>query len=450
MRAAAFSAALLVIGACRSSPTTSEEPFPIGALETIRIEGNTAFTRDELAEVVRAEIGEAADGRISKADVDDAAFALEVFHRERGFPFVLVDYDWEPESGRATFRVDEGNRVRVDSIRILGQRAFDEEAVQALFGGLPELDGAPLFVEDTLRAAVEDLRTLYLRSGHLDVEIALDLGELAPEVTSVDVEVTITEGTRYVLREIAFEPLVAEGGAELPGEVPAVRRLHERVADAIGRPFTPRLAFGLRARLVEELGKRGRPEVVIEFRDEPGERPGDVRLFFLVDPGPRVTIGPVEIRGLDRTREGFVRSRVFLREGDVYDSEKLRRSFSSLYRSGLFDSVRIQLEGGPTDTVRPLRVVVSETAAREVFLEPGFGTYEGPRLSVGASDRNLFGTGRGLLLGSTLSAKAQRGDLSFVDPGFLRSDVTATGTRRSASRGAWPRACARRCPTASG
>jgi outer membrane protein assembly complex protein YaeT len=230
--------------------------------------------------------------------------------------------------------------------------------------------------------------------------------------------VTVAEGQRHVLQEV-----VVTGAQAFSAE-----RLRVHVAAAVGRPFTPRLAWELRARLSEFLARRGHPEGSVEFVQQAGTEPGAVVLEFAVQEGPRVVVGPIRVEGNTRTRAGFIRSRMDLEEGDLYDSEDLRKSFSNLYRTGLFERVQIELQGEPGDEPRALLVRVDEAPTLELFVEPGYGSYEGPRIALGGSERNFLGSGRTLQFESTLSEKAQKGLLSFVDPWFLRNEIVATGS----------------------
>jgi outer membrane protein assembly factor BamA len=86
---------------------------------------------------------------------------------------------------------------------------------------------------------------------------------------------------------------------------------------------------------------------------------------------------------------------------------KVRGSFRALYRTGLFRRVSIELApGGGAE--RELLVVVEELPSTELFVEPGFGSYEGLRFLLGARETNLLGRGRGLHGEALLAQRAQR------------------------------------------
>ncbi len=151
-------------------------------------------------------------------------------------------------------------------------------------------------------------------------------------------------------------------------------------------------------------------------------------------PGPQVRIAAVEIRGLARTREATVRRRVALREGELYRRSGEEETLRELYRLGIFRSVRLGFEETAEAGRRVLVVAVEESDARELFVEPGWGSYERLRLAAGVRDRNLYGTARPAALEGAASLRAQRLGASLTDPRFLatswRADLSASGSRR--------------------
>jgi outer membrane protein assembly factor BamA len=70
-------------------------------------------------------------------------------------------------------------------------------------------------------------------------------------------------------------------------------------------------------------------------------------------------------------------------------------------------------------------VKVEETRSKELFFEPGWGSYEELRLRVGFQEKNLFGTGRIFGTQATGSLKAQSLVGNLTDPFFLNTDIRA-------------------------
>jgi outer membrane protein assembly factor BamA len=73
----------------------------------------------------------------------------------------------------------------------------------------------------------------------------------------------------------------------------------------------------------------------------------------------------------------------------------------------------------------PLVVEVTEVPAKEVYFEPGWGSYELLRLKAGFQEKNLFGTGRIFGLEAIGSFKAQSLVARLSDPWFLNTKIKA-------------------------
>ncbi len=60
---------------------------------------------------------------------------------------------------------------------------------------------------------------------------------------------------------------------------------------------------------------------------------------------------------------------------------------------------------------------------REIYFEPGWGSYEKLRLKAGTFEKNLFGTGRNGRIEGLISTKSDTFTLSYTDPWLLQTDI---------------------------
>ena len=198
------------------------------------------------------------------------------------------------------------------------------------------------------------------------------------------------------------------------------------LADVVGRmgeerTFRPRMVNRLRGAIIDALGQRGQPDAGAEVSVDVDRRTRHVNLAVVAEPGPYVVLGEVRVQGEVRTRASFLASRMRIQRGDVYDSSKLRKSLRGLYRTGLFRQVTASLEGD--GEMRSVLVDVIERPSVEVYAEPGFGSYELGRLTVGARDRNMMGRGINANAEATVAVRAVRANVSLSDPWFLSRDL---------------------------
>jgi outer membrane protein insertion porin family len=409
MRLALLLAALGLVASCQ---TTGRRPTVPGYTFDARFEGDAVGTPEELEAVVLEELARHESERPTKADVDDAAFALELYINSRGHPFARVGYRLEDDESqpRATFDVQAGPQVRIQAIDVVGLEKIPVERALQFFGRAAQ--GGP-YDERLIRGGVDALRIWLLDQGHLRASVYCPPLELRREDREVVVLVLVDEGPRLVVREVVFEDEAEELGAT-----------RERLTGPlIGQQHGPDVLLGLRNALEEAYGHGGWPDAEVDVTAQVDEDTGDVRLRVRTVPGERVSIRDIVLRGNERTREKAILPLLGIDPGDRYDSEVLRVAFRNLYSTGLFESVRISLEGtGPN---RDLVIEVSEARSVQVRLEPGWGSYEGPRIELGVEEANFRGLGQRLSLEGSVSAKSSGARLGVVDPNFLRSPYTA-------------------------
>jgi outer membrane protein assembly complex protein YaeT len=387
----------------------------------IVFQGNTAISGPALSRDAAKEL-EAFDKEGQRpADIDDAAYQMQLAYREAGYAFAQVDYRIEKKQGltTVTFVISEGPRVIVRDIIFSGNKALDDGQLKAYFekdrSGL--LHRAELwFIRSSIEAAVDGIRQRYITQGYLDALVEGPGLRFSADRSQVDVSVTIVEGVQYTVDQVELRGHVP---AEVQGKLDTIRR------GLIGQPYFSRKKLLLQTGILEVYGNHGYPDAVVEVKRRSGENSGQVVLDVSVNSGPQITIAAVEIRGNQRTRPGFIQNRIRLKPGDRYDRALQTESFRDLYRTGIFSKVDFALEKTADPAKRLLVVTVAETDAKELFFEPGWGSYERLRLRVGFQEKNLFGSGRIFKTQAGASLKARTLTASLSDPFFFNTDIKA-------------------------
>ena len=412
----------LLVAGCAGPSRIEERPgeLPAESRVALGFAGEPSTDVRRLEEAVESILDEYEESDFRETYLDDAAFELEQFLADQGFLSARVAFGAEPIEGgrRVEFDVVEGERTELEEFRIIGVRAFDVDRVRAEFD-FPEASWRDrqrrFFSPSVWRAGRTALRGRYLEAGYLDVRFSESGPQLSPDGTIARLELRVDEGVPYRLADVLLE---VEG--------PLARdELLEMLRARVGEPYTPRLGVELRNALVERFAGAGHPDAAVLSESALDGATGDVVVSLRVVPGPLVRIGEVHVEGARRTRESFLRARLDIDSGDVYDRDQLTRAFRRLYRSGLFESVRIELADGPSavdEAVRDLTLAVVEAKHQEVFLEPGYGSFERLRLRAGYRQRNLFGTGRGLRIEGLVAERATHAEVGVSDPQLLGSD----------------------------
>jgi outer membrane protein insertion porin family len=403
--------ALLLLAGCTSLGRPDHEVVQPGGYR-LDVRGATDIDFEEARRAVQADLRDFKERGAPRPAADDGAWSLEQLLGARGHPFASVDWRVETAAdGLPTviYEIDPGPRVRLAAVSFRGNTALSDEELAAIF---ETPDGT--YVESRVAASVASAAAMYVGRGYLQAQVGPASVSFSEDRAEARVVVPIVENTpQHVAR------IVVGGETGLPAE-----ELEQSMAEFVGQPYFPQVAFAVRTRLLDRVGDAGYPEATATFSERSEQ--GAVELGFTVQCGPRVGIADVKVHGTSRMSEEFVKERLRLHPGDRWSTSADRASETALQRSSLFDKVRLALETPepgepaselqPGDAPRTLVVEVEEAPLREYFVEPGYGSYEGLRMVAGYRDRGLNGEGLTLHAEAAISAKVRRALVGLTDP----------------------------------
>jgi len=394
-----------------------------GTEYVLHFKGNEAIATAELHRVAGEELEGFADAGFAKSVVDDAAFRVETYYRKLGFPAARVDYRYD-ETARprqVVFSVFEGSRVMVARVEITGNTFFDTPQLLSVNPELAELiqkdEPFPL-VEEELSSLTPEMQAKYLEEGFVDCTVSPPVISYEEGKTRAEVIYKVEEGVRYSVGDIVFSGQPSETRKDLD----------ELRKSVVGEFYFQRRRLLLKSRVLEICEQYGYAEPQVDVALQKNSRKGLVDLQVRISPGSRILVGNVIIKGEDRTRRAFIAKQLTFIPGSPYTLAERRRSFRNLYGTGLFSSVSISLAGkGPGEEAerRDVIVEVEERKERQIYFEPGWGSYELLRFASGFKDSNLFGIGRIFRFDTAFSVKGRSLEFGFADPWFLGTKIKA-------------------------
>ncbi len=244
-----------------------------------------------------------------------------------------------------------------------------------------------------LRTDVARIRVFYFRRGFRQAQVDTIV---VRERNSVDVTFRIGEGEPVVVRDFQVEGLEPLGGIEAIGL--------SNLPLKIGEPFSEIDLTTSLDRIETALQNRGYAEAaVLREARIPVEDTLAAYVILRAEPGPRSTIGKIEISGTTDVSSEDMKRLVTFRSGDVYSKEEILRSQRQLYSMALFDYVAITTQPSASDSTIDVLVQVNEADSRAVQFGFGVSTTECLQLEAGWAHRNFFGGTRKLELTGVLS-----------------------------------------------
>lgn len=184
------------------------------------------------------------------------------------------------------------------------------------------------------RKDLKRIRTFYEARGYYDVQITREQIQRHPEEGVVDLLIAIDEGT-----PVRLEGISIEGLAGVPDFEPET--LVQKIPLESGAIFTEEDYTTSKDRLRKRLERAGYPYVELDGRATVRPEQQTAHVHFVVDPGPKASIGDVHIRGLDTIPESYVRRAIDLEKGQPYSSRALQDAQQDVYGLDVFSFVNV-------------------------------------------------------------------------------------------------------------
>ncbi|MBW2467614.1 MAG: outer membrane protein assembly factor BamA, partial [Deltaproteobacteria bacterium] len=387
---------------------------------------------------------------LDPVDAVSSSENLAEFYREKGFAFVQVTLDEEPlSSGKIIYKIEEGPRVRIKSVKFSGNKAFRKRSLMPViktktrkFLVLPAY-----YVEAKVAEDVSRLQKVYQKKGYLNADVKVERN-FSPDKSRVGLSFIVEEGPAYYVAKIR----IAGNENYSEDRLGALLKLEE------GQIYNKQQAELDKKKLVEFYHERGFINVSLEQipRFVAGNR---VNVEFKVSEGERFRIGQVNIIGNEQTQDKVVRRVLdeydFL-PGQWYDADAARGDGKGslekdLRRIVLAESAMIT-RTGEKEGVRDAQVSIVEGQTGSVMLGAGVSSDSGvigqfvfEQRNFDISDypedfgelitgRAFKGAGQNLRLAVEPGTEISRYSISFTEP-YLKDkpislDVVASSYER--------------------
>lgn len=298
--------------------------------------------------------------------------------------------------------------------------------------GLQKAPAAPFALLARAREDVGRLKTVLRSFGYYQGQVNITIaGQALDDPRLVDLLAKIPQGTEVkVAVKVDRGPLFRLGSVVIAGAVPAAAR--GKLGLAPGQPAVAAAVLAAGARLLDALQEDGYALAVVEppIATEDARR-RRINVTFKVEAGRRATIGPIRLTGLKAVNESFVRRRLLLKNGELYQPSRIEAARRDLAALGVFSSVTVRAGEriGPRGHI-PVTFIFHERPKYVVGLTAAYSTDLGGSLGATWSDRNVFGNAEQLNLsaaGTGLGGTAVNGlgynfTAQFLKPDFLRRD----------------------------
>jgi outer membrane protein insertion porin family len=387
-------------------------------LNKILFQGNDEMDREDLDKVVDAQTFDV----VNEVAIKRIVTKVRDLYVEEGYYLADVTYQLVPQPNNAVnliFVVDEGQKVEVTSITLLGNTALEDDEVKGIIrtkegGWLSFLTSSGQFKREVLETDLQMIRAYYLHKGYIMIKVGEPVVTLSDDKRSIDIVIPLEEGEPYSVRKV-----------DVDGDL-----LFEKDFILSKLKMDPGMRFdsllmqhdtqAIKALYQDE----GYANVTISNASLQDPDTREIEFTYQIQKGEKVHIGRISFEGNETTRDKVMRRVMKIHEGDLYSAKGIARSRAQLMRLGFFERADISTDPGDLPTLMDLTVRVKERQTGTFQVGAGFSSLENFIATAQISKQNFMGHGQTVSLQATLSSIRSLYTLNFFDPYFLDSDWT--------------------------
>jgi len=150
-----------------------------------------------------------------------------------------------------------------------------------------------------------------------------------------------------------------------------------------------------------------------------------VDLSIQIDKGRKVYVGQISVTGNTRTLDNVIRREFRFKEGELFDSEKLKRSKQRINNLQFFEDVKINTRRGKESDLIDIVTTVTERPTGSITVGAGFSSVDSFIFNAGISQNNFLGRGQKIAFSANLSGRRSDFNLSLTDPHLFDSNLLA-------------------------
>ena len=391
----------------------------IPSIGNVLFYGNKEIEDSEMLELLEFKRGEAFQQHM----ITEAKEKIKSLYHEKGFFFAKVDAISKKSDKKQMdihIRVREGEKIGIKNILFSGNKNFSADELSDQIETKAEtwisfLDESGIYKKDILKLDVFRLEGYYQDNGYLRARVQEPKINIDKRNKEINISISIEEGSKYRVGKITSK------SDDTLSATDVLKELQMKTGDVYS---LSKVRAGVMS-IGDIYSERGYAYADVNPITKINENSRTVDVSIEVDRGRKVYVGEITVIGNTRTLDNVIRREFRLKEGELFDSVKLRRSKQRLNNLQFFEDVKIDTRRGKESDLVDITTTVTERQTGSVNVGAGFSSSENLIFNAGISQNNFMGTGRRLVFSTNLSSRRTDFNLSFTDPRIF--DTTMSG-----------------------
>ena len=382
-------------------------------VRNVRFEGNEELATEKLREVVTIRIPDIYD----PFEVTKSIDMIKAEYIKEGYYAAAITADShvnEDNETLVTFRIKEGDIVRIKSIRFDGNTVFDDGDLLKAMDTQEKwmfswITGRGNYNEMLLNQDLERLSDLYFNQGHVRVKVREPVIALVDDDKYMLLLIKIDEGPQYKIRKM-------EAQGDLLYEKEEILAMVDLAPGDVFSRVKLRNGVGT---ITDVYADKGYAYANVSPLTRADDGSHTIDLIFDVEQGPLMSVERINITGNTKTRDKVIRREMRLIEGDLFSATSLKRSKARINNLGFFEAVDVSTSAGSDESHMNVDVNVAERSTGTFSVGAGYSSVDGVVFQGSITQENFLGKGLKLNLAASLGGNSTTYQLGITDPYFL-------------------------------
>ena len=383
----------------------------------IILHGNNEVSEDDIREKLTIKRGTTFQDHM----LQEVKEQVTLLYHDKGFFLVEVDINAKLSSENLTnvnIRIREGQKVEIKNIRFVGNKRLpagklrDQMETQAATW-ISVLDESGIYKKDILKLDVLRLEGYYQNHGFIRARVLEPQVKINKRNKTIHIIISVEEGPRYKVGAIEVQPDDTLTEAEIRNAMKTKRSGIYNVSQVREDVLS----------ITDLYSQQGHAYADVSPKTKINDASRTVDLSIEIDKGRKVYVGQISMTGNTRTLDNVIRREFRFKEGELFDSEKLKRSKQRINNLQFFEDVKINTRRGKESDLIDIVTTVTERPTGSITVGAGFSSVDSFIFNAGISQNNFLGRGQRVAFSANLSARRSDFSLSLTEPHLFDSDL---------------------------
>ncbi len=377
-------------------------------LSSLEFTGNKKFKAKDLKEKLGLGVG----GFISPYLIADKKDKIRSLYAEKGYFRAAVEpaveYNVDSTEAKLTYKIDEREKVKVDSVIVTGNaRVASKDVISKMRNKKRGFLKSSNFAQEKYQEDLDKVVEEYHKKGYIDAYIVSDSNKIDTVINRMKIYLTVYEGPRYYFGEANFSG----------NEVMKTTALQSQIKFKKGAVFSSEVYDESIYNLYTSYQDIGHLHVRIED-SKSTTSDSVINISYAISEGLPSHINMINIVGNNKTKDKVIRRELSVKPGQVFNRSLLMRSFRDVMALNYFAKVEpapIDLPNGDVD----LEFKVEEKPTGQLNAGAGYNSQDKLVGNVGVGIPNLGGNGQSLSFNVDFGKNRNSLSLSFTEPWLM-------------------------------